>query len=108
MTKYLFSRLARGIFSVVFVVLIVMLLIYSFMDKSQIFAMDPIYTKQKSNNKVVYQYQQWEKYGYLDYVPYSDWLQGQLKSGAITEEQYKSVVTLGKDAKPTATPSPSL
>ncbi|MBR5123789.1 MAG: ABC transporter permease [Clostridia bacterium] len=99
MTKYLFSRLARGIFSVVFVVLIVMLLIYSFMDKSQIFAMDPIYTKQKSNNKVVYQYQQWEKYGYLDYVPYSDWLQGQLKSGAITEEQYKSVVTLGKDAK---------
>ena len=61
MTKYLFSRLGRGIVSIILVVMIVMLLIYSLMDKTQIFAMDPVYTKQKSNNKVVYQYQQWEK-----------------------------------------------
>ena len=99
MTKYLMSRLGRGIISVVFVVLIVMLLIYSLMDKEQIFASDPIFSKQKSNNKVVYKYQQWEKYGYLDYVPYSEWLQEQLDSGEITEAEYSAAVTIGKNAQ---------
>ena len=103
MTKYLFSRLGRGIVSIILVVMIVMLLIYSLMDKTQIFAMDPVYSKQKSNNKVIYQYQQWEKYGYLDYVPYSDWLQEQLTNGAITDAQYKASVTLGKNASADST-----
>ena len=98
MTKYLLSRLGRGIISVVLVVLIVMLLIYSLMDKDQIFASDPLFSKQKSNNKVVYKYQQWEKYGYLDYVPYSDWLKQQLTNGEITQEEYNAAVTIGKDA----------
>ena len=89
MTKYLFSRLGRGIISIVLVVMIVMLLIYSLMDKTQIFATDPVYSKQKSNNKVVYQYQQWEKYGYLDYVPYTDWLQEQLNSCIQALERIK-------------------
>ena len=99
MTRYLLSRLVRGIVSIILVVLIVMLLIYSFMDKGQIFAADPIYSKQKSNNKIIYQYQQWEKYGYLDYVLYSEWLQEQLDNGAITTEQHKAAVTIGKNAE---------
>ncbi len=97
MTKYLISRLARGIISIILVVVVVMLLIYSLMDKGQIFAQDPIYTKQKSNNKVIYQYQQWEKYGYLDYVLYSEWLQEQLANGVITEAEQKAVATIGKN-----------
>ena len=96
MTKYLFSRLGRGIISIVLVVMIVMLLIYSLMDKEQIFATDPIFSKQKSNNKIVYKYQQWEKYGYLDYVPYSEWLQQQLNDGEIAEDKYSAAVNLGK------------
>lgn len=99
MTKYLLSRLARGIISIILVVLIVMLLIYSLMNRESIFAQDPLFTKQKSNNKVVYQYQQWEKYGYLDYIPYSEWLQEEFANGTVSEEVYKKVVTIGKTAE---------
>ena len=98
MTKYLLSRLARGIISIVLVVLIVMLLIYSLMNKESIFATDPVFSKQKMNNKVVYQYQQWEKYGYLDYVSYADWLKTELDSGNLSEADYKAVVNIGKNA----------
>ena len=99
MTKYLLSRLARGIISVILVVLIVMLLIYSLMNKESIFAQDPIFSKQKLNNKVVYQYQQWEKYGYLDYVSYADWLKEELAGGNITDDDYGKAVTIGKNSE---------
>ena len=98
MTKYLLNRIIRGLISIIIVVLIVMLLIYSCLDKDMIFAKDPTWTKMKSNSKVVYEYQQWEKYGYLDYVPYTDYLKDLLGSGELTDEVYSSATTLGKNA----------
>ncbi len=95
MTKYLLSRLVRGIVSVILVVLIVMILIYSLMNKDSIFAKDPVYTKQKNNNQIVYKYTQWEKYGYLDYVSYSDWLQKKLLNNEIDIAEYESVAIIG-------------
>ena len=91
MTKYLLSRLARGVFSIIIVVLIVMLLIYSCLDRNLVFAKDSQWTKMKSNAKIVYEYQQWEKYGYLDYVSYSDWLKEKMQNGEIAEEDYESI-----------------
>ncbi len=98
MTKYLLSRIARGLFSIIIVVLIVMLLIYSCLNKDLIFAQDPTYTKLKSNAKELYKYQQWERYGYLDYVPYSDYLLELLSNGEIDEATYSSAVALDRDA----------
>lgn len=74
MAKYILKRLLRGILSILAVVLIVMLLVYSTMDRELIFSADPQITKLSGNNKEVYKYQQWERYGYLDYVPYADYL----------------------------------
>ena len=98
MTKYLLNRIIRGLFSIIIVVLIVMLLIYSCLDRKMIFSKDSSWTKMKSNSKVVYEYQQWEKYGYLDYVPYTDYLKELLKSGELTEESYNQATGLGKTA----------
>ena len=95
MTKYLINRLLRGLLSIVIVVAIVMLLIYTFMDRSLIFANDTTYQKQKSNNKEVYKMQTFEKYGYVDYIPYTDYLKELLSSGEITEEIYNAVATIG-------------
>ena len=99
MTKYLLSRIARGLISVVIVVLIVMLLIYSCLDKNQIFHSDPTFTKMKSNAKEVYRYEQWEKYGYLDYVPYADYLVELKANGEIDEATYEAAVKLDKKAE---------
>ena len=94
MTKYLLNRLLRGVFSIIIVVGIVMVLIYSMLNRDLIFANDPNFTKQRSNGKEIYMMQQWEKYGYVDYIPYADYLKELLKNGEITQEKYDEVAKL--------------
>ena len=92
-------RLLHGLLSLAVVVAIVMLLIYSFLEKDLIFAGDPNFSKLKHNSKDTYMYQQWEKYGYLDYVPYADYVQELLKAGEITQEEYSDIAKLGATAE---------
>ena len=98
MTKYLISRILRGIGSVIIVVGIVMILIYSCLDRDMIFAKDELYTKQMHNAKEVYKMQQWEDFGYLDYVPYADYLKAELRNGNIDQETYNEAVRFGDTA----------
>ena len=98
MTKYLINRILRGLLSVVIVVGVVMVMIYSFLDKQAIFANDPVYTKMKSNRKQVYMMQEWARYGYLDYVVYPDYLAELHKNGELTEEQYVAASEIGNTA----------
>ena len=79
MTKYLLNRILRSFFSIIIVVGVVMIMIYSALDRNLIFAQDAKYTKVKENAKIVYRFQQWEKYGYMDYVPFADWLKQELR-----------------------------
>ena len=99
MTKYLINRILRSLVSVVIVVAVVMIMVYSALDRNLIFAKDAQYTKVKLNSKEVYCYQQWEKYGYLDYVPYADWLKDQVREGKIDQATYDSAIKLGKTAE---------
>ena len=86
MTKYLLKRIGLGILSVVVVVAIVMILIFTFTKRDKIFSGDGIYTKKQNNDREVYMYSQWEKYGYLDYIQYTDYLNALAKAGEIDEE----------------------
>ena len=99
MTKYLINRILRSLVSVVIVVGVIMTMIYSFLDKQSIFATDPVFTKQKSNAKTVYMMQQWEQFGYLDYVPFADYLLEEQKAGNMDAETYASAAKLGKNAE---------
>lgn len=98
MTKYLINRILRSLCSVVIVVGIVMVMIYSALDRNLIFAADPQFSHVKANSKEVYMMQQWEKYGYLDYVPYADYLRDQVRAEVITQETYNEVVKFGNKA----------
>lgn len=80
------------------VVVIVMILIYSLMNRTLIFASDPLYTRSLNNSKSTYRYTRWEEYGYLDYVTYADYLISLTKSGEIDEETRQSAVALGRTA----------
>ena len=51
MAKYLFKRILYGLFSAVAVVAIVMVMIYSIMDRNLIFANDGAYVKISNNSK---------------------------------------------------------
>ena len=98
MIKYVFRRLIHGLISVVIVVAIVMIMIYSLMNRDLIFASDPLFTKTANNQRVAYKNQKWEDFGYLDYVTYADYLLELRKSGEIDEETRAEAVKFGKKA----------
>ncbi|MBQ4601069.1 MAG: ABC transporter permease [Oscillospiraceae bacterium] len=95
MSKYLIKRILRSLLSVVAVVGIVMIMVYSLLDKTAIFSKDPVFSKMKSNGKQIYMMQQWEQYGYLDYVPYADFMLELLKSGQIDQATYDGAIKFG-------------
>lgn len=87
-------RILRGLLSVIAVVAIVMVLVYSGLDRELVFASDPVYSKQASNGKTVYKMQQWEKYGYVDYVPFTEYLQEKLRAGDMSQEEFDRAAAL--------------
>lgn len=99
MAKYILKRLIHGLFSVIVVVGIVMILVYSLMNREQVFAMDPLFNKVSANRKITYKHERWEEYGYLDYVNYTEWLTAQVAAGELEEAVRSKVVNLGKDAE---------
>ena len=95
MTKYLINRILRALLSVILVVAVIMVMVYAFLDREAIFAADPNYPKMLLNKKQIYMMQQWEKFGYLDYVNYTDYLAQELKAGNITQEERDSAAIIG-------------
>lgn len=96
MGKYLVKRLIHGVISIIVVIFIVMLLVYGLMDRQLIFASDPNYTRLSGNSRTVYMYQQWERYGYLDYVPYSDYLDILVSDGELDSATRNEAAVLGR------------
>ena len=99
MTKYLIKRILRALLSVVMVIAVIMVMIYAFLDREAIFASDPNFNKKLLNDKEVYKMQQWERFGYLDYIPYTDYLKAEVKAGNITLEEMTASATIGAKAQ---------
>ena len=99
MTKYLIKRILRSLLSVVIVVAVIMVMVYAWLDREAIFGSDPNYPKMLNNKRTTYMLSQWEKFGYLDYVPYTDYLADELKAGNITKEEMDLASKLGAKAE---------
>lgn len=96
MYKYLIKRLLHGLLSVIAVVAIVMILIYTLMNRDLVFAKDPQFSKQTSNKKETYKYTKWENFGYLDYLPYADYLSMLKADGEIDDATKSAAAKFGK------------
>lgn len=96
MGKYVLKRLLHGAVSAIIVVLVVMVLIYSLLDRNKIFSGDPAYNHTASNTRTTYEFARWEAYGYVDYIPYVDYLRELVKTGQIDEETQKAAAPLGR------------
>ena len=99
MLKYFFRRLLRGCFSVVVAIAVTAVILFVWMDKTQIFAEDEQYNKLTNNQKTSYAYTMWEKYGYLDLVSYTDYVNALVDSGEITREFASSISSIGRTAE---------
>lgn len=96
MGKYLLKRILHGIVSIVVVVGIVMVLIYSLQNRDLVFSTDGVFTKTANNARTAYMYSKWEEFGYLDYVTYAEYLQQLVLDGEIDEETRAAAVTFGR------------
>lgn len=96
MKKYLLRRILHGLVSIFLVVAIVMIMIYSWLDREVIFASDPQFSKMSNNQQVVYKYRNWQNYGYVDFLQYSDYLQMLANNGEIDEETRKAAFSIGR------------
>ena len=99
MGKYLLKRLLHGLFSIIIVVAIVMILIFSLLDRGSIFSNDPAYSKKSGNQRIIYEYQQWQKYGYVEFTQYNDYVNELKAEGKITDDEAKLAMNLGLTAR---------
>ena len=74
MRKYLFKRILFSIFSLLVVVMVVMLLVYTAINRNVIFQQDDVWQKRSNNDQRMYEFAQFQKYGYLKYADYSSFI----------------------------------
>ena len=93
---YFFKRFFRGCISVIIAIALIMMMVFSWLDATLIFAEDEQYVKLSNNQRTLYMYQKWEEYDYLDYVPYTDWLNQLVSAGELSEEERSEAATIGR------------
>ena len=71
MKKYMLKRILFSIFSLLVVVMVVMFLVYTCIHRDVIFQTDDMWNKKSNNERVIYEYNQYQKYGYCTYVDYA-------------------------------------
>lgn len=94
MGKYLAKRILFSIFSLLVVILVVMMLVYSLIDRDVIFQADDLWNKKSGNDRTYYEYTQWQKFGYLTVNDYSAFLKNKyeaiLGEGYADSEEFKA------------------
>ena len=88
------KRILFSIVSLVVVVACVMLLVYTLTNRSVIFQMDDVWNKKSGNDRTVYEYVQYQKFGYLEYADYSNFLKNKYQA------LYGSEYTKNEDGNP--------
>lgn len=72
MKKYILGRVIRSIISVLAVVSIAIVLVFTLLPRHKVFNNDPAFTKMKGDAKTMYMYNKWESLGYLDFQLQAD------------------------------------
>ena len=99
MAKYILTRIGKGILSAICVVVLIMILVYSLMDRTNIFAGDSNYSKMQSNTRITYEQSRYKAFGYVDYVLYSDYIKELASSGEIDDETRSAAISIGQTAE---------
>ena len=97
--KYICGRIVKGLLSAVCVVVLIMVLVYSLMDRTTIFAGDPNYSKMQSNARITYEQSRYQDFGYIDYATYSDYIKSLYSSNQIDEDTRAGAMKIGVTAE---------
>ena len=72
MAKYIWIRIFKSIVSIIVVVSIVIVMLFTMIPREKIFENDEGYRKLKGDQKTTYVYNKYDQLGYLDYLTLSD------------------------------------
>ncbi|HAX72019.1 MAG TPA: ABC transporter permease [Firmicutes bacterium] len=97
MKRYLVLRFIRSLFSIFMVVTIVFAMIYSFIPRDRVFFSDPLIGKlqKRPDDYAKYQYNTWEKLGYLEYETINEYCEGLY--GAATDAYSSCILSDSTD-----------
>lgn len=95
MAKYTLIRLLKGAMSAVCVVILIMILVYSLMDRTTIFAGDPNFSKMQSNARITYEQSRYQAFGYVDYKTYSDFIKELAAAGELDDDTRTEALKIG-------------
>lgn len=95
MAKYFIRRVIHGLISAIIVVAVVMILVYSLMNRNLIFAQDSVYRNLGNNKQEAYKYRKWDEYGYIDYLTYNAYLRKLVNNGEITDAEQEKLSKIG-------------
>ena len=98
MKNYMLKRILFSVFSLLVVIATVMLLVYSLINRNVIFQMDDTWNKKSSNDRTIYEYTQYSKYGYLSYTDYSSFLKNKYEALYGSEYTKNADYKADKDA----------
>ncbi len=70
MGKYILKRIGRSILSLIAIMIFTIILIYSLMNKDTLVAKQEQYQKTSNNERLMFKYQVWEDYGYIETYDY--------------------------------------
>ena len=94
MKKYLLNRILFSIFSLLVVTMAVMFLVYTCINRNVIFQTDDAWNKKSNNDRAYYEYTQYQKYGYLNFVNYTSFLKEKYQAiygdGYTEKDDYKA------------------
>lgn len=103
MGKYILKRILFSIVSLLIVIMTVMLLVYSLINRNVIFQTDDRWNKTSGNDQKVYEYNQFQKYQYLTYTNYTNFVKSKYseKYGEdnFTTPEYSADLKAIKNAK---------
>ena len=101
MRKYIWKRIFFSVVSLLVVVMTVMLLVYSLTDRSAIFQTDDVWNKKNLNDRIIYEYSQYQKYGYLISETFTAYSKN--KWVGIYGSSYDVIYSISRDSyRPTA------
>ncbi len=95
MKRYIFKRVLFSIFSLLVVVVLVMIMCYSLIEKSAIFQTDDTWNKKSNNDRGIYELVQYQKFGYLEFEDYTTFVKN--KYMALYGEDYHKDAEYLKD-----------
>lgn len=92
MGKYILNRILRSLLSLVAVMILTIVLIYSLMDRDALVTKQDGFNKHINNARVTFTYEVWQNYGYVETYSYTNFCH--IKYNDTSSEEYQKCISI--------------